>query len=240
VSQFPAIGGSPQINGLKTYITTNRVLRMLALDSNGNLYKETSPGTLALITPGGVTPSLYLASTTLFGREYMGFGDGITGQDMPRQFDDTYFDRVSQIGPAESPAVADSTGAGNISPGVHQCAVVFVTRQGYWTAPSPPISWTAAGGHQVAVTNIPTGPSNVVQRLLVFTGVGRREFLSRAVDHGDQRQHDYVAHGRLHRHDPALRHEHGLPLQPDRIARAVGRGRVRRAAFLVGRARSDG
>jgi hypothetical protein len=97
VSQFPAIGGSPQINGLKTYITTNRVLRMLALDSNGNLYKETSPGTLALITPGGVTPSLYLASTTLFGREYMGFGDGITGQDMPRQFDDTYFDRVSQI-----------------------------------------------------------------------------------------------------------------------------------------------
>jgi hypothetical protein len=102
-SQFPVIGGAPQINGLKTYITTNRVLRLLALDSNGNLYKETSPGTLALITPGGVTPSLYLASTTLFGREYMAFGDGVTGQDMPRQFDDTYFDRVSQIGPAEGP-----------------------------------------------------------------------------------------------------------------------------------------
>src|SRR6202142_1155930 len=172
VSQFPVIGGAPQISGLKTYITTNRVLRLLALDSNGNLYKETSPGTLALITPGGVAPSLYLASTTLFGREYMGFGDGITGQDMPRQFDDTYFDRVSQIGPAESPAVADAPGAGNISPGVHRCAVVFVTRQGYWTAPSPPISWTAAGGHQVAVMNIPTGPSNAVQRLLVFTASG--------------------------------------------------------------------
>ncbi len=73
VSQYPVIGGAPQINGLKTYITTNLVQRLLALDSNGNLYKETSPGTLSLITPGGVTPSLYLASTTLFGREYMGF-----------------------------------------------------------------------------------------------------------------------------------------------------------------------
>jgi hypothetical protein len=175
-SQFAVIGGAPQIHGLKTYITTNRVLRLLALDSNGNLYKETSPGTLSLITPGGVAPSLYLASTTLFGREYMGFGDGITGQDMPLQFDDTYFDRVSQIGPAEGPSVVDSSGAGNILPGVHQCSVVFVTRQGYWTAPSPPVSWTAAGSHQAVVTNIPTGPSNVVQRLLTFTASGGADF----------------------------------------------------------------
>ncbi len=59
VSQFPVLGGAPQINGLKTYITTNRVQHLLALDSLGNLYKETSPGTLSLITPGGVTPNLY-------------------------------------------------------------------------------------------------------------------------------------------------------------------------------------
>jgi hypothetical protein len=176
VSQFPVIGGAPQINGLKTYVTTSLVQRMLALDSNGNLYKETSPGTLSLITPGGVAPSLYLASTTLFGREYMAFADGITGQDLPRQFDDTYFDRVSQIGPAEGPAAADSGTTGNISPGAHQCSVIFVTRQGYWTAPSPPISWTAAGSKQANVTNIPTGPSNIVQRLLAFTASGGANF----------------------------------------------------------------
>ena len=137
VSQFPVVGGAPQINGLKTYITTNLVQRLIVLDSNGNLYKETSPGTLSIITPGGVAPNLYLDSTTLFGREYMAFGDGIIGQDTPRQFDDTYFDRVSQIGPGEAPAIADSSTIGNISPGVHQCAVIFVTRQGYWTEPSP-------------------------------------------------------------------------------------------------------
>jgi len=176
VSQFPVIGGTPQINGLKTYVTTNLVERMLALDSNGNLYKETSPGTLSLITPGGVAPNLYLASTTLFGRDYMAFADGTTGQDLPRQFDDTNFDRVSQIGPAEGPSVVDSGTAGNISPGAHQCVVIFVTRQGFWTAPSPPISWTAAGSQQATIANIPTGPANVVQRLLGFTASAGANF----------------------------------------------------------------
>ena len=85
-------------------------------------------------------------------------------------------DRVSQVGPGEGPALADATTAGNISPGVHQCSVVFVTRQGYWTAPSPPSTWTAAGGKMVSVTNIPTGPSNVVQRLLAFTASGGATF----------------------------------------------------------------
>ncbi len=106
----------------------------------------------------------------------MAFADGSIGQDLPRQYDDLNYDRVSQIGPAEGPAVADSATAGSISPGVHQCVVVFVTRQGFWTAPSPPISWTAAGSSKPNVTNIPTGPSNVVQRLLAFTGAGGANF----------------------------------------------------------------
>ncbi len=175
VSQFTVIGGAPLVNGLKTYITTNLAPVLLVLDSLGNLYKETSPGVLSIAVAGAAKPNLLLASTTHFGREYMAYGDGITGQDLPRQYDDANHDRVSQIGPAEGPAVADST-SGAISPGVHQCAVVFVTRQGFWTAPSPPVSWTAAGGLKASVTNIPTGPSNVVQRLLAFTGSGGANF----------------------------------------------------------------
>src|SRR5690348_15285011 len=46
VSQFPILAGAPQINALKTYITTNLAQRLLVLDSLGTLYKETSPGTL--------------------------------------------------------------------------------------------------------------------------------------------------------------------------------------------------
>jgi len=175
VSQFPILAGAPQINGLKSYITPNLVQRMLALDSLGNLYIEVSPGVLSVLLAGAAQPNLYFNSTTHFGREYMAIGDGIIGQDLPRQYDDVNYDRVSQIGPAEGPAVADAPG-GNISPGVHQCVVVFVTRQGYWTAPSPPVSWTAAGGKLASVTNIPTGPSNVVQRLLAFTSSGGASF----------------------------------------------------------------
>jgi len=175
VSQFTSLGGIPQVNGLKTYATVNLVQRLLLLDSNGNFYKEVSPGTLSIVA-SNVSPNLYFASTTHFGREYMAFSDGLVGQDLPRQYDDTHFDRVSQIGPAEGPSVADSGTTGSISPGTHQCAVVFVTRQGYWTAPSPPVMWTTAGANKVRVTNIPTGPSNIVQRLLAFTAAGGASF----------------------------------------------------------------
>jgi hypothetical protein len=175
VSQFPALAGTPQINGAKTYATTNLVQRFLALDSFGNVYKETTAGVLSLAA-AGIVPGMFMASTTQFGREYMALSDGLVGQDMPRQYDDVNLDRVSQVGPGEGPALADATAAGNISPGVHQCSVIFVTRQGYWTAPSPPSSWTAAGGKMVSVTNIPTGPSNVVQRLLAFTASGGATF----------------------------------------------------------------
>ena len=175
VSQFPVLAGTPQINGVKTYATTNLIQRFLALDSLGDLYKESTPGVLS-IAASGVIPNALMASATQFGREYMAFSDGLMGQDLPRQYDDTNFDRVSQVGPAEGPAVSDFAAIGNISPGVHQCSVIFVTRQGYWTAPSPPVSWTAAGAKKVSVTNIPTGPSNVVQRLLAFTASGGATF----------------------------------------------------------------
>src|ERR1700683_695035 len=49
VSQYAALGGLPQINGLKTYITTNLVQRLLVLDSLGNIYKEISPGVLSVV-----------------------------------------------------------------------------------------------------------------------------------------------------------------------------------------------
>ncbi|MGH9866125.1 MAG: hypothetical protein ACRD4H_11985, partial [Candidatus Acidiferrales bacterium] len=175
LSVYPALGATPSINGLKTYVTTNLVQRLLVVDSLGNFFKETSPGQLSIVA-SVVSPGLFLASTTHFGREYMAFSNTTLGEDMPRQYDDIHFDRVSQIGPAEGPSVADATDAGSISLGAHQCAVIFVTRQGYWTMPSSPVKWTAAGGKKVNVTNIPTGPSNVVQRLLAFTGAGGATF----------------------------------------------------------------
>ena len=68
-----------------------------------------------------------------------------------------------------------NSGGGTVSPpsgivaGLRQCAVSFITRQGYITRPSPPFSWNTAGSLLANVSNIPTGPSNVVARLLLFT-----------------------------------------------------------------------
>ena len=330
-SLFGPLAGNPTVNYVKTYETLNATLRTMLLDSNGVLYKETAPGTLASVA-SGLVANAYANSTTLFGREYLAIGDGRTGNDLPRQFDDTNFDRVSQGGPGGGPTVFDenlivailaspigatqpaavtiaaspngatengflvtitttaahglsagqsvtiagagvagyngtfpvvsvpaptqftyiagtsglaasgggtaasatatiqttaahgfvigqlvtttgigvagyngtfaitavpdathftftaATGglaasgggtaaaAGNVSAGVHQVCVIFQTRQGYLTKPGPATSWTASGGKRAVVTNIPTGPSNVVGRIICFTGAGGASF----------------------------------------------------------------
>src|SRR5580704_17381920 len=84
---FGPMAGNPAVNYLKTYITPNGTLRTLAMDANGNLYKETSPGTLTQIA-NGLTPAALANSCTLFGREYLAISNGATGIDLPRQYDD--------------------------------------------------------------------------------------------------------------------------------------------------------
>ncbi len=244
VAQFPSLTGGAIVRYLKTFPTLAGTDRLLALDSLGNLYKENPEGTLELVI-AGLAENAQCRSETQFGREYLGFSDGKTGIDLPRQFDDTNFDRVSQVGPGAAPTVTDfgigiqsivrssnvvtvvtqsanslavgdqvtisgvgtatdlngtfavastpqaaeftylQTGAneegtggtvspaGNISAGTHRVAVSFVTRQGYWTRPSPPATWTAVGGAKVGLQNIPTGPENVVARLILFTPAGQ-------------------------------------------------------------------
>src|SRR6266403_3653415 len=328
---FGPLAGNPTINYVKTYETLNATLRTLLLDSNGILYKETTPGTLASIA-SSLAANSYANSTTLFGREYLAISDGRSGNDLPRQFDDTNFDRVSQSGPGAGPTVLDenvivaisaspngatqpaavviaaspngatengflvtittsaahglsagqsatvagvavsgyngtfpivsvpsgtqftyiagasvfaasgggtsasatatiqtaaahgfvagqlitntsigvsgyngtfavatvpdathftftcttgglaasgggtASAAGSIATGVHKVCVIFQTRQGYLTKPGPATSWTASGGKRAVVTNIPTGPSNVVARILCFTGAGGASF----------------------------------------------------------------
>ena len=333
---------------LKTFITSNGTLRAMAFTDTGWLYKETSLLTFTgiqqlndAIPTSGAKP--YCNSSTQFAREYLAFSDGKFGVGWPRQYDDTFLDRVAQGGPGAAPIVGDepgpltidsATGAalqqsalslnsisfqngivtattisgfgsvlpggkvvisgvtpatyngtftllagstvnlfyyalpgvtslangsggtiaplfatleidasvanpavaqalqyppglsvtvagvgvagyngtwslvgvsnwgssqlllivnlattgnaissggtvtinGNVAAGVHQVSVIFVTRQGYLTAPAPPKTWTAAGGKRVTLSAIPVGPSNVVQRIIVFTQSGGAQF----------------------------------------------------------------
>ena len=103
---FGPLVGNPTVNYLKTYTTPNGTQRTMALDGAGNLYKEITQGTLTQIA-SGLAAGSYGNSCTLFGREYLATSDGMTGNDLPRQYDDTNLDRVSQGGPGGGPTVVD-------------------------------------------------------------------------------------------------------------------------------------
>jgi hypothetical protein len=54
--------------------------------------------------------------------------------------------------------------------------VLYLTRQGYTTIPSPPIKFIANGDQYLDITNIPIGPPNIVARILAFTGTEGSDF----------------------------------------------------------------
>jgi hypothetical protein len=350
---YAALAGNPTIQYVRSFKEQdNQGEFTLLLDSLGNLWREDiigAPGVLSNVT-ANIVPGSYAFSTTYLGREYIAFHNGNFGIDIPRQYDATNLDRVSQVGPGAAPAVGDDSTAwaingaanavgqfgaavaltniaqvgnlvivtpsstanfarinnesiviagvapaafngtfnvtwingntqfqysintssnlgagtggtaqsqaaflnfllplpaqlntgflsayqaifpagltittagigvagyngtwkilgisfwqpsaghfqlqlivniasvslansfggtlnvnGNIGVGVHKVVVYFLTRQGYLTAPSPVATWTAAGSKRAVITNIPTGPPNIIARVLAFTAAG--------------------------------------------------------------------
>lgn len=103
---FPALPNLATVNGLKTYPTPSFVNRLMAWDALGSLWRYDDTGARILVSGSGL-PSLLFHSFTVFGREYEAFYTGNTGGDIPRQYDDANFDRVSQVGPGVGPAVSN-------------------------------------------------------------------------------------------------------------------------------------
>jgi hypothetical protein len=348
-SLYPA-RGTTTITSIEPYVTADGTPLTLVLYSDGALFKEdvlNAPGVLVQI--GSVAPGSYMMLSQLQNKAYMAFHDGLHGTDIPRQFDGTNFDRVSQDGPAAGPTIADlntsvtitsvtlaagaaisavssaasgainiatfttstphglvvgqlflvqgvtvanyngvfavvtvpstttltmtyagttlgassggtvsaavitvvtttshgmvagdaftftgnagtldnneagnpiawvvasvtnattfifalqnqfgilaggqasTTGGANgtllpggfISIGAHSVVVLFRTRSGFVTAPSPPISWSPVGNKQAQATNVPIGPANVIQRILAFTGAGGSRYFYIPID----------------------------------------------------------
>lgn len=79
--------------------------------------------------------------------------------------------QYKQYGPNQSTSGSGTaTPFGQITPGLHQLQCSFLTRQGYLTRPSPPVSFQAPGGQYLALSNIPIGPPNIVARVFELTG----------------------------------------------------------------------
>lgn len=62
-----------------------------------------------------------------------------------------------------------------VSTGTRKGTVFFITRNGYWTAPAPPVEFTITENvNYILVSNIPVGPSDiVVGRGIAFTEAGQ-------------------------------------------------------------------
>jgi hypothetical protein len=78
----------------------------------------------------------------------------------------------SQTGPdAQTAGTGTVTPVGQVEAGARNCVLIFQTRSGYLTAPSPPQAFSADGGKHVLVQALAIGPANVVARICAFTGV---------------------------------------------------------------------
>ena len=95
------------------YLKSSKVLGptnlTLVEDDGVTIYQENlnTPGAFV----GAYTPILNSAraiSSTVNQREYIALSDLVEGQDQPRQYDGTNFDRISQVGPGVGPAVTVS------------------------------------------------------------------------------------------------------------------------------------
>src|ERR1700680_3723941 len=142
---FAALAGNPTINYQKTFVDQAQNKRFLFLDATGAVNQEFPQGALTLgINSIPIPAGSYAKSATAYGKEYLAISDGQFGVSDPAQFDGTFYDRLSQVGPGAPPTAVDSAAAGNIPAGVHQVSVFFITRLTYWTKPAPFFTWTAA------------------------------------------------------------------------------------------------
>jgi hypothetical protein len=82
-----------------------------------------------------------------------------------------------QYGPnISTSSVGTVTPFGQAAPGKHQMVVMFQTRQGLITAPSPATTFIANGGQYLVLNGVPLGPADTIARILAFTGTDGDNF----------------------------------------------------------------
>jgi hypothetical protein len=101
-------------NYIGSYEQNNLFLQTLALDENGNLWKEdvtNTPGVLSLALTG-LLPDTFAHGETMNNKEFLMFSDLTIGTDRPRLLDtDGNFYPVTQVGPGAPPAFQAAIGS---------------------------------------------------------------------------------------------------------------------------------
>lgn len=117
LSPFPP----SNVNWLKTYEQTSGQTDTLVLDGNGILWDESVNTALGVLNSiyTAINPGSFAKSVTFENTEYIAFSNLLQGTDMPRQWNGTNLDRVSQVGPAAPPSFA-STSTGSTIASIRQ------------------------------------------------------------------------------------------------------------------------
>jgi hypothetical protein len=159
-------GQSRNFVWVKTFIDNSGVVRTLALDATGDLWLEnvsSTPGTLSSIF--NVLSGDLAHGSTAFGREYI----CLTGSDMPRQYDGTNLDRISQEGPGGNAAYnvtsANPNSATITSFAITSNVVTFQAANSF------------ASGTIVTISGLSVGTYlNGVQLTVIATGLSTSQF----------------------------------------------------------------
>lgn len=169
-------GRPARVNGLAGYVQLSGAEIPLVFDALGGLFMESpaASGRLLPVTSNLVEPAAgsLMNAASAYNRAYLSFGDGRFGMNPPASFDGVNLDPTGLAGPGGTSQGGDPASAGNISSGQRYGVVLFQTRSGYISAPQAPFGWTAAGGHQALVSNLPIGPEQVTARIVAFTVAG--------------------------------------------------------------------
>ena len=107
VKAFTSPSPPANFNYIKTYEQTSGQIDTLALDANGVLWDEnvtSNPGVLSGISTV-INPGTYAKSVTFDDTEYLAFSNLLIGTDMPRHWNGTALNRLSQVGPGAPPSV---------------------------------------------------------------------------------------------------------------------------------------
>jgi len=159
-------------------ITQENLRQLLVVTSDGQLWREPDAGVAltnlkndwAKGTP--ISGATIGHSATLFDREHLAISDSSrVGAGSPVVWDRTNLDRLSPSGPGRSHTLALGAAGVNTN-GIHKAVVIFVTRTGYLTTPSNSVEIDVTGTAKIVVSNIPTGPVWVVQRIIAMTEAG--------------------------------------------------------------------
>jgi len=116
IKVFLSPNPAPSINYLKTFAETDGQINNLFLGSNGIMYQEDPNNAEFALTAvyTAIEPGSFAQSCTQSDREFIAISDLLQGTDIPYTYNDTNFDRCSQVGPGAPPSCSSSAVGQNI------------------------------------------------------------------------------------------------------------------------------